>query len=160
MRSPLAGTCASNRLSSRSSGHCELCQRPAGDRQSAVAGAKRAVAFRDLRKACKLTQVRMAKRLGITQDSVSRLEQRSDLLLTTLRNAVEAMGGRLSLVAEFPDRAPVVLAGIAENDDAQNPRRHSRANRIARSRTSTDCATSRIRTRIFPPLLSRRSETR
>ena len=71
--------------------------------------------LRELRKARKLTQVRMAKVLGITQDSVSRLEQRSDLLLSTLRKAVQAMGGNLSLVAEFPDRAPVVLSGIAEN---------------------------------------------
>jgi DNA-binding XRE family transcriptional regulator len=70
--------------------------------------------LRELRKARKLTQVRMAKALGITQDSVSRLEQRSDLLLSTLRKTVKAMGGNLSLVAEFPDRAPVVLSGIAE----------------------------------------------
>jgi len=70
--------------------------------------------LRELRKARKLTQVRMAKALGITQDSVSRLEQRSDLLLSTLRKTVKAMGGNLSLVAEFPDRAPVVLSGIAD----------------------------------------------
>lgn len=49
--------------------------------------------LRELRKARKLTQVRMAQRLGITQDGVSRLEKRSDLLLSTLRKAVEAMGG-------------------------------------------------------------------
>jgi hypothetical protein len=66
--------------------------------------------------ACKLTQVRVAKKLRITEDSVSRLEKRSELLLSTLRNAVEAMGGNLSLVAEFPDREPVVLSGIAEDD--------------------------------------------
>ena len=69
--------------------------------------------LRQLRKARKLTQARMAKRLGITQDSVSRLEKRSDLLLSTLRKTVEAMGGDLSLVAKFPDRPPVVLSGIA-----------------------------------------------
>ena len=70
--------------------------------------------LRELRQARKLTQVRMAKTLGITQDSVSRLEKRSDLLLSTLRKTIEAMGGNLSLVAEFPDRAPVVLSGIAD----------------------------------------------
>ena len=70
----------------------------------------------ELRKARKLTQVRVAKKLRITQDSVSRLEKRSDLLLSTLRKTVKAMGGNLSLVAEFPDRAPVVLSGIAEDD--------------------------------------------
>ena len=72
--------------------------------------------LRELRRARKLTQVRMAKTLGITQDSVSRLEKRSDLLLSTLRKTVQAMGGNLSLVVEFPDRAPVVLSGIAEPD--------------------------------------------
>jgi DNA-binding XRE family transcriptional regulator len=72
--------------------------------------------LRELRHARKLTQVRMAKTLGITQDSVSRLEKRSDLLLSTLRKTVKAMGGNLSLVAEFPDRPPVVLSGIAEDD--------------------------------------------
>ena len=72
--------------------------------------------LRELRQARKLTQVRMAKTLGITQDSVSRLEKRSDLLLSTLRKAVKALGGNLSLVAEFPDREPVVLSGIAEDD--------------------------------------------
>lgn len=78
----------------------------------------------ELRKARKLTQVRVAKSLGISQDSVSRLEKRSDLLLSTLRRAVEAMGGNLSLVAEFPDRPPVVLSGIAEAEpDSRRPPR-------------------------------------
>jgi transcriptional regulator with XRE-family HTH domain len=85
--------------------------------------------LRQLRHARKLTQVRIAKTLGITQDSVSRLEKRSDLLLSTLRKAVQAMGGKLSLVAEFPDRPPVVLAGIAEEDQG-----HAAAGRKKRAR--------------------------
>ena len=85
--------------------------------------------LRELRRARRLTQVRVAKALGITQDSVSRLEKRSDILLSTLRKTVEVMGGNLSLVAEFPDRAPVVLSGIAEaGPDAKRTRRkHARA---------------------------------
>ena len=71
--------------------------------------------LRELRHARKLTQVKMARKLGVSQDSISRLEKRSDLLLSTLRKTVKAMGGKLSLVAEFPDRAPVVLSGIAED---------------------------------------------
>jgi len=77
--------------------------------------------LRELRHARKLTQVKMAKKLGVTQDSISRLEKRSDLLLSTLRKTVEAMGGNLSLVAEFPDRAPLVLSGIAEDDPRPKP---------------------------------------
>jgi DNA-binding XRE family transcriptional regulator len=50
--------------------------------------------LRELRHARKLTQVRVAKKLGVTQDSISRLEKRSDLLLSTLRKTVEAMGGK------------------------------------------------------------------
>ena len=76
--------------------------------------------LQELRRARKLTQVRLAKALGISQDGVSRLEKRSDLLLSTMRKSVEAMGGNLSLVAEFPDRKPVILSGIAtvESDSA------------------------------------------
>src|ERR1700737_3766997 len=77
--------------------------------------------LRELRHARKLTQVRMAKTLGITQDSVSRLEKRSDLLLSTLRKTVKAMGGNLSLVDEFPDRGPVILSGIAEDEPTPKP---------------------------------------
>jgi DNA-binding XRE family transcriptional regulator len=79
--------------------------------------------LRELRLARKLTQVRMARKLGVTQDSVSRLEKRTDLLLSTLRRAVEAMGGSLSLVAEFPDREPIVLSGIAQDQPPGRPRR-------------------------------------
>jgi transcriptional regulator with XRE-family HTH domain len=74
--------------------------------------------LRELRHARKLTQVRIAKELGISQDSVSRLEQRTDILLSTLRKTVEAMGGKLSLVAEFLDHKPVVLAGIGESSQS------------------------------------------
>ena len=82
--------------------------------------------WREIRRARKLTQTRRAKTLGISQDSVSRLEKRSNLLLSTLRKTIEAMGGNLSLVAKFPDRAPVVLSGITgEEKDLSSPRRKS-----------------------------------
>ena len=68
--------------------------------------------LRDLRKARNQTQARVAEKLGINQENVSRIEQRSDLHFYTQR-VVEAMGGTLNLVAEFPDRPPVTLSGIA-----------------------------------------------
>lgn len=70
-----------------------------------------------LRQVRNRTQVEIAHALGITQDSVSRLEQRPDILVSTLRKYVQAMGGSLSIVAEFPDQAPVKLAGFAEEND-------------------------------------------
>ena len=83
--------------------------------------------LRDLRKARKLTQARVAKRLGITQDSVSRLEKRSDLLLSTLRKTVKAMGGDVRILAEFPGRAPVVLSDLSEDHARRkSSRRHMR----------------------------------
>jgi hypothetical protein len=82
----------------------------------------------ELRRARERTQVEVAKKLGITQDSVSRLEQRTDLLLSTLRAYVAALGGQLSLIAEFPDHKPVVLSGIAEeNMQFVRPKRRKRA---------------------------------
>ena len=79
--------------------------------------------LRDLRKALEQTQVRVARELGIRQENVSRIEKRTDLLISTLRNYVEAMGGKLRLVAEFPDRPPVVVTGIASLDkDAHSTR--------------------------------------
>lgn len=66
----------------------------------------------ELRRARSLTQRSLAKKLGIGQESISKLESRSDLMLSTLRNYVEAMGGSLDLVAKFPDSPPVSLSGF------------------------------------------------
>ena len=66
--------------------------------------------LRDLRQAQHLTQERMAELMGVEQENVSRLERRADLLLSTLSSYVAAMGGKLRLVAEFPNRHPVAIA--------------------------------------------------
>ena len=70
--------------------------------------------LQQLRRACRLTQQRVARSLRIGQEGVSKIEKRSDLLISTLRDYIEAMGGQLSLVVQFSDREPVVLSGIAE----------------------------------------------
>jgi transcriptional regulator with XRE-family HTH domain len=67
-----------------------------------------------LRKARNRTQTQVAKALGMKQANVSQLEQRSDMLLSTLKKCVAALGGKLELVATFPDRHPVILAGLSE----------------------------------------------
>ncbi len=68
--------------------------------------------LQELRKSRDLTQEKLAALLGINQENVSRLERRNDLLLSTLRDYVEAMGGDLEITARFPDREPVQLSGL------------------------------------------------
>ena len=65
--------------------------------------------LKDLRQAAQQTQEQLAATLGVRQDTISRLEKRSDMLLSTMRHYVESMGGKLELVAKFPDRPPVVI---------------------------------------------------
>lgn len=77
------------------------------------------MSLQDLRKAREQTQACIAKELGITQESVSRIEKRSDLLISTLKRHIEALGGQLSLVVKFPDRPPVELTGIADLDNSK-----------------------------------------
>jgi hypothetical protein len=61
------------------------------------------IGFGKLRQARQQTQVAIAERLKIPQGAVSRMEKRSDLLLSTLREYVGALGGKLELRAVFPD---------------------------------------------------------
>ena len=65
--------------------------------------------LKELRTAAQQTQTDMALALGVGQDTISRLEKRSDMLLSTLRLYIESLGGKLQLVAQFPGRPPVVL---------------------------------------------------
>jgi DNA-binding transcriptional regulator YiaG len=72
-----------------------------------------------LRQALKLTQEQMAELLQVDQGNISRLEQRTDLMLSTLRKYITAMGGELKLVVEFPNRPPISLVGISEIEESE-----------------------------------------
>ena len=78
------------------------------------------MSLQSLRQARQLTQVKVAELLNIRQENVSRLEKRADLLISTLREYVSAMGGSLRIVAEFPDRPAVELAGLGEAELGKN----------------------------------------
>ena len=79
--------------------------------------------LQDLRKALELTQLNQAERLDVKQESISNLEKRSDLLLSTLRGYIEAMGGDLSLLVRFPDRPPVELKTLRPPSKSARPAR-------------------------------------
>jgi transcriptional regulator with XRE-family HTH domain len=56
-----------------------------------------------LREARNLTQVSLAKVLNVNQGAVSRMEKRTDMYVSTLRNFIKAMGGQLQVKAVFPE---------------------------------------------------------
>lgn len=86
-----------------------LGELPEGRRVAIEQRAAELATLKDLRLAMQKTQADLAAHLHIGQDSVSRLEKRSDMLLSTLRSYVEAMGGKLELTASFPNRPPVKI---------------------------------------------------
>src|SRR5471030_1915505 len=72
--------------------------------------AEDAIALGKLRESRKVTQVDLAAELGITQGNVSRMENRSEIYLSSLRSYIEALGGRLEITAVFDEyRIPVAV---------------------------------------------------
>jgi transcriptional regulator with XRE-family HTH domain len=61
------------------------------------------MALQDLRKGRNLTQQDMARTLGLNQPALSKMEHQNDMNVSTLKRLVRAMGGKLKLVAEFPE---------------------------------------------------------
>ena len=84
------------------------------------------MALRHLRQARDLTQQSMADLLHIDQAGVSKIERRADMLLSTLRSYVKAMGGSLRLVVEFPDGV-AELSSLGEAFEARTPARAPRS---------------------------------
>lgn len=80
-------------------------------RQAAKAELER-LGFGKLRQARQLTQVALAERLDVPQAAISRMERRTDLLLSTLRQYIEGLGGQLELRAVFPE-AEFILEPLA-----------------------------------------------
>jgi len=83
--------------------------------------AAKIMSLRDVRKAFQKSQVSVAKALDMEQESVSRIERRADLLLSTMRKYVAAMGGDLKLIAEFPDRPPIQIDTLGALSERKAP---------------------------------------
>ena len=79
--------------------------------------------LRELRRARRLTQARLAEILGVRQAAVAKYERQNDLLLSTLAGYVRAMGGSLKLMVEFPD-APSVELEVLDDDAEHRWSRH------------------------------------
>ena len=91
---------------------------PAERRQATdckVAAALKEMPLHRLREARRLTQKQIAEAMHIDQSRVSKIERRTDVYVSTLRNFISAMGGELELVARFPD-GRVKIASFSDGD--------------------------------------------
>ena len=104
---------------------------PADRQQPVKAGVMPLASLKDLRKGARQTQEDLAAALGVGQDTISRLEKRSDMLLSTLRHYVESLGGHLTLVATFPYQPPVIIDHLG---DCKRPVKKHRRSRKAPGR--------------------------
>jgi DNA-binding XRE family transcriptional regulator len=102
----------------RSGGHqafSEIRREVTPERRERIDAIKRAmadaVALADVRTGLGITQVELAKRLGVSQGNVSELERRDDVYLSTLREYVEALGGELEISAVFPEQRTAIALG-------------------------------------------------
>jgi transcriptional regulator with XRE-family HTH domain len=91
--------------------------------------------LREVRRLRKLTQARLSKKLKIGQEGVSRIEKRTDLYISTLRSYVEGVGGKLKLVVELPDRPPVILSGLGEDQAEKRPKKKAGAKAKSKPKT-------------------------
>ncbi len=76
-----------------------------------VAKAMQTMPLAQIRKAREMTQVALAEKLQVEQAAISKLENRTDLYLSTLREYIEGMGGKLELRADFPDASINIAIG-------------------------------------------------
>ncbi len=76
--------------------------------------------LRELRKAMELTQQELADRLQVNQPAVAKMEQRTDMYISSLRSYIESIGGELRIVASFPTGDVVItnFSGVTEEETA------------------------------------------
>jgi transcriptional regulator with XRE-family HTH domain len=72
----------------------------------------------ELRRARGISQEKLAEALHIKQPNVAKLEKRTDVYISTLRAAIEAMGGTLNIVACFPD-GEVKITNFSSLDEGE-----------------------------------------
>ncbi len=119
----------------------KLASLPIERREKIEAKAHRLIAeemsLRSLRKARLLTQEKVAELLDIRQENVSRIEKRTDLLISTLRAYVGSMGGELRLIVEFPDYPPIELSGFgeveSEKSTAKKPTAQKKRSKVSKT---------------------------
>jgi transcriptional regulator with XRE-family HTH domain len=102
----------------------ELARTAGSDAVGREEGTLAAMPLDALRDARQLTQVQMAQLLKISQGAVSKVERRTDMFVSTLRNYVRAIGGDLEIRAVFPE-GDVLIDQFGTLEPSHNPRAHA-----------------------------------
>lgn len=68
----------------------------------------------ELRRLAGLAQADVARALELEQPSISKIEHQADMYISTLRDYVEALGGRLDIVVTLPGHPPLRLDGLGD----------------------------------------------
>ena len=80
----------------------------------------------ELRQARGLSQLDLARLLNVQQPAIAKLERRTDMYLSTLRNHIEALGGQLEILAKFPEGDVIITSFSSVREaDSQNNEIHS-----------------------------------
>jgi DNA-binding XRE family transcriptional regulator len=79
--------------------------------------------LRQLRERRRISQEDLARRLGVSQPNVCRLERRVDMNIRTLRSVVEALGGHLEIVARFDDDETVRISQFDSSESEEDSAR-------------------------------------
>lgn len=70
--------------------------------------------LKELRKATKHTQDDLAVAMGVGQGAISRMEKRGDMLVSSLQQYVEGLGGTFQMLATFPNRPPLIVERLGK----------------------------------------------
>jgi hypothetical protein len=86
-----------------------------------VRALKQEMALHELRKARQQSQADLAERLEVNQPAVAKMERRADMYVSNLRRFIEGMGGKLEIIAHFPEGSVTITNFSAVEDDDRNP---------------------------------------
>jgi DNA-binding XRE family transcriptional regulator len=96
----------------------------------------------EVRTALAKTQDEVARVLKVKQNAVAQLEKRSDLLLSTLRKYVEAMGGELAVAVRTGAGTVIMLDSLSS---LAKPSAPSRARPLVRKSAARPASKSKVK---------------
>ena len=98
----------------KSTGTGTLSTHPGMDTAANPIYADRVATLKELRKATGHTQDDLAVALGVGQGTVSRIEKRNDMLVSTLQHYIESVGGQMQILVTFPDRQALIIERLGK----------------------------------------------